>query len=60
MHDAILVCMDKLTKMAHFIATLTIVTKEETPRLFINNVFKHHGLPGKLISDLDTQFISRF
>ena len=25
-HDAILVCVDKLSKMAHFIATMIIVT----------------------------------
>jgi transposase InsO family protein len=43
--------------MAHFIAT---VTTEETTRLFIDNVFKYHGLPEKLISDRDTRFTSRF
>lgn len=59
-HDAILVCVDKLSKMAHFIATVTTVTAEETSRLFIDNVFKHHGLPEKLISDRDTRFTSRF
>jgi hypothetical protein len=49
--------VDKLSKMAHFIA---IVTTEETTRFFIDNVFKYHGLPEKLISDQDTQFTSRF
>ena len=53
-HDAILVCVDKLSKMAHFIATVTTVTAEGTSRLFIDVVFKHHGLPEKLISDQDT------
>ncbi len=59
-HDAILVCVDKLSKMAHFIATVTTVTAEETSRLFIDFVYKHHGLPRKLISDRDTRFTSRF
>ena len=27
-HDAILVCVDKLSKMAHFVATVTTVTAE--------------------------------
>ena len=58
-HDAILVCVDKLSKMAHFIATVTTVTVEEASRLFIDNVFKHHGLPEKLISNRDTRFNSR-
>jgi len=34
-HDAIMVCMDKLSKMAHFLATLTIVPFKEMTRLFI-------------------------
>ena len=54
-HDAIiLVCVDKLSKMAHFIATMTTITAKETSRLFIDFVYKHHGLPRKLVSDRDT------
>jgi hypothetical protein len=48
-HDTILVYVDKLSKMAHFIATVTIV--EETTRLFVDHVFKIHGLPHKLVRD---------
>ena len=59
-HDAILVCVDKLSKMAHFIATVTTVTTEETSRLFIDFVYKHHGLLRKLVNDRDTRFTSRF
>ena len=59
-HDAILVFVDKLSKIAHFIATITIVTAEETTRLFIDHVYKHHGLPLKLVNDRDTRFTSRF
>jgi hypothetical protein len=46
--------------MAHFIATVTTVTAEETSRLFIDFVYKHHGLPRKLVCDRDTRFTSRF
>ena len=46
--------------MAHFIATVTIVTAEELSRLFIDFVYKHRGLPRKLVSDRDTRFTSRF
>jgi hypothetical protein len=40
--------------MAHLIATITTVTIEETTRLFVDHVFKIHGLPYKLVSDQDT------
>ena len=59
-HDAILVCVDKLSKMAHFIATVTIVTIEETTRLFIDHIHKHHGLPLKIVIVRDTRLTSRF
>jgi hypothetical protein len=59
-HDAILECVDKLSKMAHFIATVTTITTEETSRLFIDFVYKNHGLPRKLVSNRDTRFTSRF
>jgi hypothetical protein len=59
-HDAILVCINKLTKMPHFIATVTTIIVEETTRLFIDHVFKIHDLLHKLISDWNTRFTSQF
>ena len=53
-------CVDKLSKMAHFIATVTTITTEETSRLIIDFVYKHHGFPGNLVSDQDTRFTSQF
>ena len=49
--NAILVCVDRLTKMAHFCPTTTNVTAEETARLYLNHVFKHHGLPDDVVTD---------
>jgi hypothetical protein len=60
MMQLILVCVDKLSKMAHFIAAVTTITVEESSRLVIDFVYKHHGLPRKLVSDRDTRFTSRF
>ena len=58
-HNAILVCVDKMSKMAHFIAiVITIIAKKS--RLFIDFVYKHHGFPRKLVSDRDTCFTNRF
>jgi hypothetical protein len=59
-HNAILVVVDKLSKMAHFIPTNITVTAEQTVQLFIDHVFRLHGLPLKIISDRGTQFTSTF
>ena len=58
--SAILVYMDRLTKMAHFCPITTNVTAEGTTHLYLQYVFKHHGLPSDIVSDCGTQFTSRF
>ena len=59
-HDAILVIVDRLTKMAHYIPTHESVTSEGTARLYFDNIFRLHGLPDSLISDRSTHFTSGF
>jgi hypothetical protein len=56
--DAIYVCVDRFTKMAHFCPTTTKVTAEETAHLYLDHVFKHHGLPTDIVSDRGPQFTS--
>ncbi len=58
--DSIFVVVDRLTKMAHFIPCHKTVTGEETARLFVDNVYRFHGLPNDIISDRGTQFTSKF
>ena len=50
-YDSIYVIVDYLSKRAHFIPTTTSVTGKGLANLFINNVFKLHGLPRVIISD---------
>ena len=59
-NDAILVVVDKLNKMAHFIQATTEVSAEDTSRLFHENVVKLHEIPNKIISDRDPRFTSQF
>ncbi|GJP39787.1 hypothetical protein CLOM_g24128 [Closterium sp. NIES-68] len=59
-NDAILVVVDRLTKMAHFIACQQTITAEQTAQLFIANVIRLHGLPSAIISDRDPKFTSNF
>ncbi|CAI7758786.1 unnamed protein product, partial [Closterium sp. NIES-54] len=58
--DNILVVIDKLSKMAHFIPTTGTVTAAETAKLFFTQVVRLHGLPSAIISDRDTRFLSNF
>ena len=59
-YDSIYVIVDYLSKRAHFIPTTTSVTGKGLADLFINNVFKLHGLPRVIISDRDPRFIGEF
>ena len=55
-YDLILVVVDRLTKMAHFIPTIEKTTAGGLTRLFRDNVWKLHGLPESIISDRGLQF----
>ncbi|CAI7854456.1 unnamed protein product [Closterium sp. NIES-53] len=57
-NDAILVVVDRLTKMAHFAACKKSITAEETTRLFIATIVRLHGIPAAIISVRDTKFTS--
>jgi RNase H-like domain found in reverse transcriptase/Reverse transcriptase (RNA-dependent DNA polymerase)/Integrase zinc binding domain/Chromo (CHRromatin Organisation MOdifier) domain len=58
--NAVLVVVDRLTKMSHFIPTNTTVNAEETANLYFRHVFKYHGFPEDIVSDRGTQFTSKF
>ena len=58
--DSILVVVDRLTKMAHFIPTTTTVTAEGIASLFFEHVFTKHGTPVDIVSDRGSKFTSQF
>jgi len=55
-YDSILVVVDRLTKIVHFIPTMERTLAEGLVRLFRDNVWKLHGLPESIISDWGPQF----
>jgi len=55
-YDSILVVVDRLTKMAHFIPTTEKTIAGGLARLFRDNIWKLHGLPESIISDRGLQF----
>ncbi|CAI7759517.1 unnamed protein product [Closterium sp. NIES-54] len=58
--DSILVVIDKLSKMAHFIPATGTVSAADTAKLFFTQVVRLHGLPSAIISERDTRFLSNF
>ena len=59
-YDAILTVIDRFTKKAFFLPTMSTVTSMGIAKLYRDNVFREHGLPKKMISDWGTQFMSSF
>jgi hypothetical protein len=59
-HDAIMVMVDRFSKMVHFVPTTTDVTAEGAARIFLERVISQHGLPLEIVSDRDPKFASRF
>jgi len=57
-YDSILVVVDQLTKIVHFIPTMEKTSAKGLARLFRNNIWKLHGLPESIISDRGPQFVA--
>jgi len=55
-YDSILVVVDQLTKMVHFIPTTEKTSTERLAKLFRDNVWKLHRLSESIISDRGPQF----
>ncbi|PRP73007.1 retrotransposon nucleocapsid protein, partial [Planoprotostelium fungivorum] len=58
--NAIMVVVDRFTKMSHFIPCKNTITSEEAAWLYIDRVFRLHGIPEKIVSDRGTQFTAEF
>ena len=57
-YDSILVVVDQLTKIVHFIPTTEKTSAEGLARLFRDNMWKLHSLPESIISDRGPQFVA--
>jgi hypothetical protein len=54
----ILVVVDRMTKMAHFISLAHPYTTTTLAQAFMDNIFKLHGPPTSIVTDRDTIFTS--
>ncbi|KAE8908122.1 hypothetical protein PF003_g7981 [Phytophthora fragariae] len=56
----VLVFVDRFSKMVHLAPVAAEVTADESAELFLDLVFRHHGLPESIVSDRDPRFTSAF
>jgi len=57
-NDSIMVVIDKLTKVAHFIPVKYTHKAINIANIFMKDIFKMHRLPKKIISNRDTKLTS--
>jgi len=56
----ILIVINRLTKQAVFVLTKRTINTKELSEVFIREVFSKHGTPIHVISDRDSEFVSKF
>lgn len=59
-HDFILVVVDRLSKMAHFLPCKQNINGPGLAQLFLDRIYSLHGLPRSVITDRGTQFLNSF
>lgn len=58
--STILVVVDRLSKMAHFLPMKGTPSASDTADIFIKEVVRLHGVPVSIVSDRGVQFTSKF
>jgi hypothetical protein len=59
-YDSIWVIVDRLTKVAHFIPVKTTYSGAKLAELYMSQIVCLHGVPKKIVSDMGSQFTSKF
>jgi hypothetical protein len=59
-YNSILVIVDRLPKLAHFIPVATTYRVGQYTELYISHVVRYHGISKTIISDRGSIFVARF
>lgn len=56
----VLVIVNRFSKMVHLAPVTASITAEENAALFVDLVFRNHGMPTTTVSDRDLRFTATF
>jgi transposase InsO family protein len=56
--DAVWTVTDRLTKLVHFIPVTKSIGSQELADLFMQHIFRQHGMPRSIVSDRDGRFLN--
>jgi hypothetical protein len=59
-HNGVLVFVDRLSKMVHLAPVSDSYSGQDCARVFLDVVFRQHGLPDSIVSDRDPRFTGDF
>ncbi|KAG3019748.1 hypothetical protein PC128_g11362 [Phytophthora cactorum] len=59
-NTGIVIFVDRLSKLVHLAAVPDTIDGEGTALLFLDRVFRQHGLPEAIVSDRDPRFTPKF
>jgi hypothetical protein len=59
-NTGIMVVVDRLSKMMHFLPIRDGIGVEKVARLFVDRIYCLHGLPKSFVSDRDSKFTALF
>ena len=57
-HDSIMVVVDKLTKVSHFVLVNKTHTTTNIAEIYMTEIVRLHGIPRTIVLDKDTKFTS--
>ena len=58
-HDSIMVILDRLIKVMHFIPLKSTLSARDVAQVFIRDVVRLHGFPKNIMLDKDEKFTSK-
>jgi hypothetical protein len=59
-HDVVLVVVDQLSKVTHFLPVKETITASQLAELYISRIVSLHGIPKEISSDCGGLFTSKF